>query len=79
MKICDRNIILKNNFPFIEIQKNIIGTKHKDFSHLQGNRMLNYYISKDVPESMEWYMRKLFYKSKDFNQFTTYSQHLLSA
>ena len=66
MKICDRNIILKNNFPFIEIQKNIIGTKHKDFSHLQGNRMLNYYISKDVPESMEWYMRKLFYKSNSY-------------
>ena len=66
MKVGNRNIVLKNCFPFIEIQRNIIGTKHRDLSHLTGNRMLNYYIAQNVPESIEWYMRKLFYKSNHY-------------
>lgn len=66
MIIHDKNILFKNNFPFIEIQKNIIGTKKRDFGHLAGNRMLNYYISQYAPESMEWYMRRLFYKCNHY-------------
>lgn len=61
MKLFNKKISFKKSFPFIKIQKNLVGTK-KDFGHLTGNRMLNYYISKYAPESMEWYMRRLFYK-----------------
>ena len=66
MKICNRNITFKSDFPFLETQENIVGTKNRDFGHLQGNRMLNYYIAKNAPENMEWYMRKLFYKNNHY-------------
>ena len=66
MKICERNITLKSDFPFLDIQRNIIATKVKDFSHLRGNHLFNCYVAQNAPECMEWYMRKLFYKSNHY-------------
>ena len=46
--------------------KNIIKKKHKDFNHLNGNRLLNYYLSRENPELIAWYMRKLFFHNNKY-------------